>query len=609
MRSIQDIVTLGAALVVPGVAIVGCGGDDSSTAPPTASIQLLAPVGGEIWNGVRTIQWQSQNAISETVQILLSSNSGGSYPLTIAMGLSSSASYSWDVSGVDDGSTYRIRVNLVDASQAVVASDASGADFVIDNPGSIELLAPVGDESWDGVRTIQWQTRNAGSETVSILLSSNSGASYPVTVAAGLAHDAPYDWDVSGLEDGSTYRVRVDLLDASQTVVDSDASAADFTIDNPEPRLLIADIPFADANLAAVMVGTGLTYADEVTSVQAREKDIADLSGIEYLVNLVELNVFGNSLVDLSPLAGLANLAELDVGGNQIVDLSPMANLATLTELSVDRNPSLTDLSPVADLTALTWLDASLIDIESLTPLAGLTALEHLNLQMTGISDISDLATLTSLRRLLIPNNEITSLAVVAGMTQLTDLAAFANQITDLTPLAGLTQLEVLRLSGNPISDFSALSNLVNLQVLNVAGTGFNNFSLLSGMTMLEELFIYGNELTDATPLAQFTSLRLLQANGNSFTDLSPLSALTNLTDLYFEGSDVQDVSSLATLTTLRYVDARNNEITTGVAALVTLVNATTINLEGNDTIPCADLDTLEAALGEGVVKRPASCA
>jgi hypothetical protein len=37
----------------------------------------------------------------------------------------------------------------------------------------------------------------------------------------------------------------------------------------------------------------------------------------------------------------------------------------------------------------------------------------------------------------------------------------------------------------------------------------------------------------------------------------------------------------------------------------VTLVNATQIGLANNTGIPIADLDTLEAALGPGIVIRP----
>ena len=108
--------------------------------------------------------------------------------------------------------------------------------------------------------------------------------------------------------------------------------------------------------------------------------------------------------------------------------------------------------------------------------------------------------------------------------------------------------------------------------------------------------------------MAQFTELREIWASSNAFTDLSPLSGLQYLEDLDFRGSDVTDISPLAGVTTLQYVYARNNAITTGVAALVSLTSAKKIELVGNNLIPCADLDALEAALGTGIVERPTTC-
>ena len=127
-------------------------------------------------------------------------------------------------------------------------------------------------------------------------------------------------------------------------------------------------------------------------------------------------------------------------------------------------------------------------------------------------------------------------------------------------------------------------------------------------MTQLAHLNVHHNAFSDATPFAQFTTLEHLNLQGNQLTDISPLAALTNLTELYIHENQVTNVSSLAALIGLEYLTVRDNLVTTGVASLVTLVAARTINLEGNDQIPCCDLDALEAALGPGIVTRPANC-
>jgi len=615
--------------VLFGVSCDGNGGSSTEPDPDPVTIQLLGPTGGETVSGTMTIQWQSQNTTTHTVAIRLSSNSGGSYSETIATGRPPSGSHNWDVSQLSDGSAFRIRVEVLDGSQAVVAWAACASDFAIDNPATVQLLAPVGGEEWEGVQTIQWQSQNAAAETASVLLSDDSGASFGVTLASALGHTDSYDWDVSGVTDGTTYRIQVNLLDASQAVVASDASASDFTIDNPEPRLLLTDIAFADANLRAAVLATGKTYADEVTELSARDMGIVDLSGIEFLTSLASLRLDRNPIVDLTPIAdlsglttvdlddcavtditplsGLVNLADLEIARNQVADFSPLATLTDLVELSMGTNPG-TDLTPLANLTSLVYLHASYVKPASLAPIGTLTTLEDLSLQGSDLTDINDLAGLVNLTRLSVPNNDLTSLSPVAGMLHLEYLAAYSNDIVSIAPLADLTQLLHLGLSGNPIADFTGLPNLVNLTHLDLTGSNLDDLGLLAGMTGMRELYLGGIGLVDVTPLAQFAELRLLSIWSNSIVDISPLRTLEYLEYLDFRGSNVTDVSSLADLTTLGYLRAKDNAVTTGVAALVTLVNAGTIDLEGNNQIPCADLDALEAALGAGIVKRPAAC-
>lgn len=638
-------------LVLATAGMAGCSGDGES---PTGSevlpvtIELTAPAGGATLQGEVTIRWQSRNATTETATIRLSDDSGASWDETLVSGQPHSGSWSWDVSNRTDGSMYRIRVDVVNAAQVVVASATSAADLIIDNPAVVTLLSPHGGETWTGVQSIAWQSDHAAAETATILLSSNSGASYGKVVATGLAHTGTYDWDMSEEATASTYRIRVDLLDASQAVVSSDESGSDFAI---EQRLLLTDIAFADANLRAAVLQSGKTFADEVTTLRADQLGITDITGIEHLTNLTTLELNRNSIVDLTPLSGLTGLTDLDLYDNPlsditslagltelqvldlddcaIVDLSPLSGLVTLTdlevarnqvgsfaplasltalvELSIGTNPA-TDLSPLTGLNALTYLHASYIKAVSLAPVGTLTNLEVLFLQGSDLTDISDLAGLVKLKRLMVPNNHLTSLAPVSGMTQLEELAAFSNVITSTAPLAGLTGLITVRLSGNPITDFSGIPNLVNLKTLNLAATGFSDLGLLAGMTGLEELFLGSLGLTDAGPLAQFTELRSLWVASNSFTDLTPLTGLQHLEDLDFRGSAITDVSPLASLTTLQYVYAKDNVITTGVASLVTLVNAKKIELVGNNLIPCAALDALDAALGAGVVERPTTC-
>ena len=69
--------------------------------------------------------------------------------------------------------------------------------------------------------------------------------------------------------------------------------------------------------------GATITPADmtHLTHLEASEKDIRNLAGLEHATNLTVLNFDLNSVSDLSPLAGLTNLTGLYLVGNSVLNL------------------------------------------------------------------------------------------------------------------------------------------------------------------------------------------------------------------------------------------------------------------------------------------------
>ena len=123
---------------------------------------------------------------------------------------------------------------------------------------------------------------------------------------------------------------------------------------------------------------------------------VRNLSGIEHLVNLKSLYLWGNEINDLSPLAGLTSLTQLILNQNHIRDLSSLSNLTNLTSLQIWGN-QITDLSPLANLNNLTELDLSENQVANISPLANLTNLTQLRIQGTppyigGVAQISDVS-------------------------------------------------------------------------------------------------------------------------------------------------------------------------------------------------------------------------
>lgn len=118
-------------------------------------------------------------------------------------------------------------------------------------------------------------------------------------------------------------------------------------------------VVFADHNLeAAVREELGrfegpLAPAElaEIKIINAAERGITDLTGIEYLTGLEYLNLRNNDISDISPLAQLNKLTYLNLHSNTaITDLSPIGGLTNLETLILRNVPINEQTDVLADL-------------------------------------------------------------------------------------------------------------------------------------------------------------------------------------------------------------------------------------------------------------------
>ncbi len=170
-----------------------------------------------------------------------------------------------------------------------------------------------------------------------------------------------------------------------------------------------------------------------VSTIDARGRDITRLDGLEKCRSLAMLELAGNRITDLAPLAGLTRLQFLDVQSNRVENLAPLATLPTLQYLHLARN-QVRDLDPLAGLTNLATLYVSGNRVENLAPLQGLRRLSSLYLD----------------------DNRLRSFEVIGRLSGLSALSLSGNRIADLRPLAGLDNLHLLFLERNRIQDLSA---------------------------------------------------------------------------------------------------------------------------------------------------------
>ncbi len=125
-----------------------------------------------------------------------------------------------------------------------------------------------------------------------------------------------------------------------------------------------------------------------IAILDASNRDISNLDGIQHLSNLVDLNLRDNHIVDLTPLNQLNKLKSLNLRGNNIVNIEPLSQLANLEYLNLHSNSGIRTISPLAHLIHLKTLILRNVSVnDEIDILSNLTKLQHINLRNTGISD------------------------------------------------------------------------------------------------------------------------------------------------------------------------------------------------------------------------------
>ena len=255
------------------------------------------------------------------------------------------------------------------------------------------------------------------------------------------------------------------------------------------------DVDIPDANLRSVLEanlfktrGQVITSGELATLMflSATQRNIADLSGLEYATGLTRLYLDANKIADLSALEGLTNLELLSLEHNEIRDLAPLEGLANLTRLSLGNN-RIADLGPLARLTNLTRLHLENNEIAELAPLSALAGITSLDLRSNRIANISPLASLTNLTSLNLSDNDIIDVSPLASLSALDGLDLSGNDIEDVSSLVALTDLVGLDLRNNPLSK---LSISVHIPALRAKGVN----------VVFED--DHGNTPETATPLA-----------------------------------------------------------------------------------------------------------
>ncbi|MBU3223291.1 leucine-rich repeat domain-containing protein [Clostridium algidicarnis] len=207
----------------------------------------------------------------------------------------------------------------------------------------------------------------------------------------------------------------------------------------------------------------------KIITLNAENKGIKDLSGLEQFKNLEILNLdnyyantvttgIENEITDIMPLKGLPKLRILQARENKIKDISSLQDLPSITKLDLSSN-QIIDVSPLDGLTKLTYLD--------------------------------------------IRSNKITDISVLEGMSNLTILCVGSNPLEDLSTIYNLTKIEKLYINRlNNVIDFEFLLNYKKIEALDVSSVNLTRkqINTLKQLKTLKSLTV-GDGLEDVSAL------------------------------------------------------------------------------------------------------------
>ncbi|MEI7499512.1 MAG: hypothetical protein WCK84_03595 [Bacteroidota bacterium] len=163
---------------------------------------------------------------------------------------------------------------------------------------------------------------------------------------------------------------------------------------------------------------------------QVKMKGIPDKIQLQQIAGLTKVGISENTQIsDLSPLQHLTRLTELQFSGTAVAKLDPLSQMPKLQTIRCQKNP-IFDIIPVTGLPNLTELDFSNTQVEELDALKNMIQLEVLKFSGTQVKNLKYLQKLVNLRVMEFYNTRVSSVDVLEGMSKLESIKMFNTKVS-----------------------------------------------------------------------------------------------------------------------------------------------------------------------------------
>ncbi|WP_456439419.1 DUF7619 domain-containing protein [Psychroserpens sp.] len=322
----------------------------------------------------------------------------------------------------------------------------------------------------------------------------------------------------------------------------------------------IINIP--DANFKNALISEGvdinnngeieISEAQLITDLFLASGDINSLTGIEYFINLEELNCRSNNLTTLD-LTQNTQLQDVNCVNNQLSSIASMT-LNSLEDLSLGNNQlSFIDLSGYSNLKTFSIFNNNLTNLD----LSQNTQIEILFCGTNPLTNI-DLSQLTQLKTLYLNDSQYNSVDFSQNI-MLETLRIDSNNFSTID-LTNNISLEDLNCNNNQFSTID-LTNNINLYYLRCSDNQFSTIDI-SSLNNLRSIFINNNSLGTLNNIIGLqNNIYGLGVGSNQLTSLD-ISPFVNLESLDCSNNQLSSLD-LSNATSLGSLICNQNQLTT----------------------------------------------
>jgi len=363
------------------------------------------------------------------------------------------------------------------------------------------------------------------------------------------------------------------------------------TVDTSDP----VDIP--DDSLRGYL--KEILFGSSESAETITENAMASITHIDnyYSEGGLFLASFGGQISDLAGLEYAVNLMEIDLRWHNVSSLAPLANLPRLHTVTMSANPlsAVPELAEMPSLRTIEIQDADIAELPATLP----SGVESIYLDGNRLTDISALASLMNLQYISLNHNQITDMGPIAELPNASRIELGGNTIAAV-PSLNLPNLGVLYLNDNDISDISGFENayvpnlsLLDLQYNRIGAAGLESLTYLPNLYSID---LRGNGIASLAGLTANSQASLhwgrLDISENEIIDLSPVERLTNLYSFFASHNNIVDMSPVTSLSYLNELDLSHNQIA-AIPAFSAASEIETLRLSHNNIADFSSLNDL----------------